>query len=460
MTDFRLLRLGTKGVIGSAICLLPLLSTQWSQVIAQQYEFDELIRLGELGANAAASGQAIVETCPTGANGESENVGNQRFQDDCDLIVGGLFGDAEGATSAFNSLAADQVSAQNSVSVRRNDTNISVVGHRMELLRVASHSSTYSPDESIAKNLLFSDALGGGASADNEFGRLGLFFNGRFATGDEDSDKYQDGFDFDVWDLMGGADYRFTDNFIAGVALTYAEGDIDYDKSRGSLDTDAWGALAYATYFLDDGLFFEGLLGYTGLDYSMEREVFYSVGTSSANQTMKSSPDGDLYSVSVGAGKSYNRESWSFTPSLRFDYLENDVDSYRERSTNLQTTGGAMALAVGSVNYESFTSNLGIQLATARSTERGVFVPQIRVDWVHEFEDDEVGLNANYLNDINRTRFKITTTAPDSDYFDLTAGVSAQFPRGKSGFITYRTLLGYEGLTYNAIQIGFRIELD
>lgn len=460
MADGRLLKRIFKAVLAAGICLLPLFSTQWSSVLAQVYEFDELLNSGRIGANAAASGRAILNTCVTGDNGNSEKVANQKFQDDCNLIVGGVISDSEGSAQALNALAADQISAQNSASVRRNDTTISVVGHRMELLRITSNVSAYSPGELIASNLLFNNDLGGGASADSDYGRLGVYVNGRFATGDEDSDKFQDGFDFDAWDLMAGADYRFTDKLVAGFALNYADGDIDYDKNRGSLDTEAWGGLAYGTYFLESGLFFEGLLGYTGLDYDMERRVGYTIGTSSANQTMTSSPDGDLFSATLGLGKSFNRDSWSFTPSLRFDYLENDVDSYTERSTNLLNTGGAMALAVGSVNYESFTSNLGIQLATARRYSWGVFVPQVRADWVHEFEDDEVGLNAHYLNDINRTRFKIGTTALDSDYFDVSAGVSAQFTRGKSGFISYRTLLGYEGLSYNALQFGFRLELD
>ena len=242
--------------------------------------------------------------------------------------------------------------------------------------------------------------------------------------------------------------------------MSYAEGDIDYDNRRGNLDTDAWGALTYGTYFLEDGLFFEGLLGYTGLDYSMERRVNYTVNAQTADQKMKSSPDGDLYSASVGVGKSFNRESWSFTPSLRLDYLKNDVDSYTEKSTNLLTTGGAMPLAVGSADFKSFTSNLGIQLSTARNMSSGVIVPQIRVDWVHEFEDDGVGMTAYYLDDINRQRFKVETESLDSDYLDVSLGLSAQFPNGRSGFISYRTLQGYSGLTYNSIQAGFRIELN
>jgi len=90
----------------------------------------------------------------------------------------------------------------------------------------------------------------------------------------------------------------------------------------------------------------------------------------------------------------------------------------------------------------------------------GVIVPQIRLDWVHEFEDDGEAITAQYLEDINQTKFKVETESLDSDYLDVSVGLSAQFPHGRSGFISYRTLQGYSGLTYHSIQAGFRIELN
>jgi outer membrane autotransporter protein len=141
------------------------------------------------------------------------------------------------------------------------------------------------------------------------------------------------------------------------------------------------------------------------------------------------------------------------------DYVENDVSGYKERSTDLQTTGGAMALAVESATYKSFTSNLGVQLARAISTGSGVIIPQASAEWVHEFEDGGESVKARYLNDINQTSFLIATTDLDSDYFELALGVSGQFQGGRSAFISYRTIVGYDGLTYSVVEAGFRFEL-
>jgi uncharacterized protein with beta-barrel porin domain len=447
----------------TALGLIPVLLAASCGALAQSVsplvQFQDIIDSSATGPNSSASGQAILDTCRTGANGASEAANNNRFQSDCNLLVGSSVQDTSGVTAALNDLAADQISAQNSVSVRRNDANLSIVTQRLQLLRVTGGGSAFEEGELVAGNLLFDDMTGGGASADSADSRLSAFINGRYITGDEDENSVQDGYDFDGWGVLVGTDYRFTDNIVAGLALNYSDGNVDYDKSAGNLDTENWGAIAYGTFYVDEGLFVEGSLGYNSLDYDMTRNIVYSVAGSGANQRMTSSPEGELWSASFGGGYAFNSDSWTTTPALRFDYVENDVDGYKEKSTNINTTGGAMALAVDSATYKSFTSNLGLQFAKAISTNTGVIVPQVSAGWIHEFEDGGESIKARYLNDINQTGFLVATTDLDSDYFDLSVGVSGQFRGGRSGFIAYRTLLGYDGLTYNVIEAGFRFEL-
>ena len=447
---------GVKYLLPLALCLS---AGALGQTVSPLERFQTIIDSDATGRNASTSAQAILDTCRTGANGQSEARNNNRFQDDCNLLIGGSVPDPAGVTAALNSLAADQVSAQNAVSLRRTDANLSIVTQRMQLLRLTGGMSSFAESELIADNRLFADMTGGGASADAMQSRLGAFINARYITGDQDDNRVQDGYDFDGWGALLGMDYRFTDNLVAGLALNYSDGEVDYDRRAGKLDTQTWGATAYGTYYLEDGWFFEGSAGYSRVDYDMTRHIVYSIAGNAANQAMTSSPEGDLVTLSVGGGYVHNSEAWSITPSLRLDYVENDVDGYSERSTDLQQTGGAMALAVGSITYESFTSNLGVQLANAISTASGVIIPQASATWVHEFEDGGENVRARYLDDINQTGFLIATTDLDSDYFDLALGVSGQFQGGRSAFISYRTIVGYDGLSYSLIEAGLRFEL-
>ncbi|SDY36637.1 PASTA domain, binds beta-lactams, partial [Allochromatium warmingii] len=88
---------------------------------------------------------------------------------------------------------------------------------------------------------------GGGASADNPFGRWGFFLNGRVDFGNRSQTDNQTGFDFRITGITGGIDYRFSEKFIAGGALGYSSNSTNFDVYGGSLDTKTLHLAAYAT---------------------------------------------------------------------------------------------------------------------------------------------------------------------------------------------------------------------
>jgi outer membrane autotransporter protein len=320
--------------------------------------------------------------------------------------------------------------------------------------------AAFGGETALAASNPFAGQYGGGASSDSQFGRLGTFFNVQYVTGDEDDTAYQPGFDFHGWGFTAGLDYRFNDNFTGGASLNYGDGSSDFNNNRGDLDTNAWGGTLYGTYFLESGLYVNGLLGYSRFDYDMKRRINYSVAGNAANQTAKSSPDSNAFSASLGAGYNFAKDAVTLAPYLRFDYLQNKVDSYSESMSSPTTTGGSMALNYKSQKYKSFTSNLGLQLARAFSQSFGVLVPQLTLEWVHEFENDQQKAGVQFTNDINGTNFFVLTNNPDRNYFDLGLAVSAQLAKGRSGFLSYNTLVGYKDVNYNAINAGIRFEID
>jgi outer membrane autotransporter protein len=117
-----------------------------------------------------------------------------------------------------------------------------------------------------------------------------------------------------------------------------------------------------------------------------------------------------------------------------------------------------MALSIAGQTYTSFVSDLSIEIARAISLKSGVLVPQLRLSWLHEFENDQEQVGTFLINDINKVPFFVLTNEPDRDYFDLGIAVSAQFARGASGFISYNALLGYSGVNLQAVNAGVRFE--
>lgn len=433
-------------IIGvAAFVMLPVAFPRWANVIAEAYT-----------ANGAITGAAIFATCKTGANAEGA-PNNQAFQKDCNLIVGGASTDPAGSDKAVTDIAADQINAQNSAALRTARMSVAIVSGRLERIRVASGLPAYGAGSALAANSLFGQT-GGGASSDVTFGRFGGFLNGQYVNGSEDKTSYQPGYDFDGWSVSGGLDYRVTDEFVAGGYLQYWDGNVDYDSNRGNMDASSWGGAVYGTYFLPSGLYFDGMIGYASNDYNLKRNIIYTINNQTANQVAKSDPNADLWNFSLGTGYTIYQQDLSFTPLARLTYLRNSVDSYSERMSSPITTGGSMAQALDSQTYESFRSNLGFQIAKAFSTAHGVFTPQLSLSWVHEFMNGQEQVGTRFVNDINNTPFFVLTNQPDRNYFDLGVGVSAQLAQGRSGFISYNTLLGYDGVTYNAVNAGVRLE--
>jgi len=443
---------------------LPLFDGAWLDVLAQTY-----LEREAQDPNSASVGRAIEVTCRTGANGMSPNPVNNQFQDDCNALVGGSVNNAGGGkvagiSDALSSIAIRQVSAQNAAAAQAAQTGGAVLITRLIALRAASEYPVYAMGAERNPLQFSFQNTGGGASGDYQFGDIGVFVNGQYTTGDEDRTEFQAGYDFDYYGLTVGADYRFADNLVAGLAVGYEDGDVDYDRNAGDLDVEDVNGHLFGSYYHESGVYVDVLMGYGRSDYELDRNIIYALtdlntgAQNTARQSAESDTDADRYEFSAGGGYNLVRGPWTLTPTARVDYLYSDIDKIEEKTGNALDNGGGFAMEIDSYGYESLTTNLGGQVSYAVSQSWGVLVPQFSAEWVHEFEDDQEELNAVFKGDVNRTPFIIKTRRPDTDYFNLGVGASAQFAGGKSAFLSFETILGYEDLDLYTIQGGFRME--
>jgi len=301
---------------------------------------------------------------------------------------------------------------------------------------------------------------GGAASADQPGGRLGAFINGSYSTGDRDDTVWTNEFDFDTYGLTGGVDYRFTDNLVFGLALSYHDVDADFDEkptvSGGSVDADGWGGFLYGTWYADR-FYVDALAGYAKTDYDTKRDIFIPNNndpTQNINETAKGSPDSDDYTVGIGAGYTLGSGALSYGPYARLTYYEVDIDDYQEKGAE----ASGLNLKVDGQDWESLTTVLGAQVSYAISQNFGVIVPQGQVGWVHEFENDSEEFTAVYVDDPRQNELRAETNDPDRDYFEVGLGVSAVFKGGTQAFIYYDTVLGFDDLTDHIVTVGGRME--
>jgi len=313
------------------------------------------------------------------------------------------------------------------------------------------------------------DTLTGG-NAGEDVSRLGVFINGDFATGEKDATFNESGFDFDSYGLTAGIDYRFTDSFIAGIAIGYSESEAEVDDNLGSTDGEGTTFTVYGSWFKDN-FYVDGSVTTGSYDYDGKRNIYYGTGDTLVSRTLESDTDGDQTAWSIGLGYNLDNDNLSYSFYSRLEAVDVDIDAYQERVTAANSTleDGSLnndwAMRVDDQEIESMRGILGAQVAYSISKNYGVLQPYASLEYQREFEDDARIARASYLNDPffdsgDRSYVvELTTDEPDQSYYQLTLGTVLLRPGGTQWFVNYGTLLGLDDVTSHRFTFGARLEL-
>lgn len=311
-----------------------------------------------------------------------------------------------------------------------------------------------------ALQAMFDGLVGGGASADESpWGRWGAFINGRLASGDQDASENEAGFGFDLYGVTTGVDYRIRQNFILGLSAGFGSVDSDYDDGAGGMDIDSWNAAAYLTYFRDESFYLDALATYGDNEYDSRRQVAFVSGGQTVDRIGRGETDGKQFSLGFGSGWDFNRGPLTFGPHFGAYFFDVDVDGFAE------TGAGGLNVELEDQNARSLTTNAGGHVSYALLTDWGVLVPNAKVDWVHEFEDNRETLAFRFVNDPftgdtsdPSPTITLQSNRPDTNYFIWSVGVSAQFIHGFSGFVNYQSYAGYDDVSLDEWSLGARWE--
>jgi outer membrane autotransporter protein len=438
--------------------------------------------LGSIGTTQLQqqTGDAVTVVCGQLAQQSSLSAVQRDLFDRCGSMVGNanalegidagplaksLGLSADDLAAAVQTVAGEEVGATQSIStgIATNQVNTAIA--RLTSIRSGVRFGLSGLDSDTTEYLAGMDprlqgATGGAASADL-VGKWGVFVNGLYGFGDRDSTAREDGFDFDRWGFTAGADYRITDNFIVGGLLSYGSISSNFDKNRavpgGGVDADTWGLGLYGTYYTDN-FYVDGLVGYSQTDYDIDRRILLPLGSDPgaaavpAARAAKGSTDSNDWTASIGAGWDFSSGNLTYGPYARLNYMQVSIDGYNEKGAQ------GLNLTVDDQDWTSLTSVLGGQLSAALSQRWGVLVPQVRVGWVHEYDNDATTFTAFYTADPRRNPLISMTDNPDRDYAELGVGVSAVLPNGIQAYFDYQTLLGHEYINDNLFSVGVRTE--
>lgn len=289
-----------------------------------------------------------------------------------------------------------------------------------------------------------------GGAAGDDASKLSYFVNTNYGFGDKDTTAQESGFDYDGYGLTFGVDYRFEDNMVGGVALSYSESEVDFDRNGGSTDADGLGLTVYGSYYLDD-YYFDAVLGYGQHDYDGSRNInIGSIGVGTAT----SSTEADSLSLSLGAGYSTTINEWNTDYFARLDWLQVDIDGYNE-------TGSFLAMNVGDQEVDSLQVVLGGQVSRSFSQKWGALVPYASLDWRFETDDEIRVVTASYAaDDITNNLLTFNSDDSDSNYGLLSLGANFVLAKGRQVFVNYDTVIGLEDVSGNTLTAGFRWEMQ
>jgi outer membrane autotransporter protein len=255
---------------------------------------------------------------------------------------------------------------------------------------------------------------------------FGVWAGGMIRSGNQDGRNGSAAVDFETDGVSFGADYRFNDAFVFGAGVGYGRDDSDIGEHGSRSEGDAFTLAAYASYSPGERFFLDGLVGYQQLNYDLRRYV-----TVNAN-TVAGSRDGDQWFASVSAGADIQNGDWQVTPYARMDVAQATLEGYTETGDPLY------ALAYGDMDVDTTTGNLGVRVDYRVRTGWGLFSPQLRLEYQHDFQGNGAAA-MQYADFLTGPVYR--AELDDFDRNRVNVGLGGLF-----GFDTWSLRLEYRGL--------------
>ena len=418
-------------------------------------------------------GAAIDNACPALAALPTRTPEQQDLFLRCSEMVGNASDNPDEVRNALGELPADvgqTMSNQGTESIGVQfdnlDTRLFMIrGEKSGGQRNQFNIGMWTPDGTLPLSFLPSAFMAGAAEDEQaglDFDRWGFFATGQIGRGEVRAGERSPEFDYDIAGLTFGVDYRFSDRVVAGVALGYSDNDAELAGGRGDVATKGWNLSGYATWYSDNAWYVDGTLMVGRLDYDLQRRVRYTItaldgGVTTIDQVGTSSTDGDVFGTSISVGRDWQKGPWSLSSYVRGQFSRVESDAFVERM-QADRPGQGLALAIDSRTTESMTSVIGGRATYILSRDWGILMPNMTLEWEHEFEDDPSRLTARFAFDPTRSVIEQFGDATDSDYFNVGIGVSALFPGGRSAYLYYEELVGASRVSQGLLSLGVRFE--
>ncbi|WP_146909030.1 autotransporter outer membrane beta-barrel domain-containing protein [Arenimonas daejeonensis] len=261
-------------------------------------------------------------------------------------------------------------------------------------------------------------------------------------------------FDGDTGTLGAGVDWAPAADWRLGLLLSHSREDLDFLASDGRSDARYTGLLALASWSATDALALDAYAGRLNGDYDLRRAIDYTLLSGvSVSDIARANPDSERDLAGLGLTWSLPRGAWEWQLGAGLDWQRTGIDAYSE------TGGAGLALFVPGRTITSRRGRADAALARTVSAAWGIWQPQIRLGWRHEFANPARPIAVSFLGDAAATPVVFDTDDADDNWGEAGLGAVFVFTGGHSAFVEYRQRFGHDFLQERIFAIGWRIEL-
>ena len=276
------------------------------------------------------------------------------------------------------------------------------------------------------------------------------------------------GFDGDSSALEVGVDYRLSERSVIGAIAGVERAEYDFDaenpgvnfvpaSNAGSVESDDLYLTLFGSWSLGKSGFAEMSAGFEQHDGSYRRNPVFQESTRTLTQT-NVRVDGDaertVQWLSANAGFDVSRDAFSFGPYAGLTMTHSEIESYTERDRS----ESGLNMRFASADSDSLLGHAGVRASYVFSTGGGVVVPQARVEYQHEFEDDPQSITSRFALDASGTQYALVGGSLDQDFIVAGFSLSAILPNGWICFADYSVLLENDEFDRERATLGLRIE--
>jgi outer membrane lipase/esterase len=373
-----------------------------------------------------------------------------------------------GMAAALRWTAPEEYAAQGSIATRFANSQASVLNNRFAALRITAGAFPVAQsDENGDGDAVASTGygmLGGGAGddiANVSFGRLSIFANGSFGTGDKAPTTFEDAFSFDDTEASVGVDYRLSRNWVIGILAGHTEKRVDFNSELSTVDGALRGngqsALLYGQ-FGGDAFYANGSIGLQHLSINTARRITYPSNNPNippVDDTADSDTGANTLTATLASGYVFHYRGLSAEPYLNGQYVKVSINAFVEHSAE------GFDFNVGQQNIHSSEIAAGLRFQYALLPPFGVIVPYVYGEYRRELADGSRIVPSAYAavpDSGYASGMDLPTDASPTHYYVLGGGGSVVLAHGLQGFVQYMQVFDYTNYTDHVVSGGVRWE--